>query len=137
MPYKSKIKQRESYNKWRINNPEKYREEQRLIRAAKKAHPVKNPCERCGEINGSERHHPDKTKPKEIIWLCKIHHEEAHHGILKCKVDGCTGKHVAKGYCNRHWKYFKRKTNPEWAEHMYAVRRAWRKMRVEKGLPYK
>lgn len=25
-----------------------------------------------------------------------------------CKVDGCNGKHQAKGYCNRHYKQFKR-----------------------------
>lgn len=28
-------------------------------------------------------HHPDYRKPSEVIWLCKIHHKQAHKGVLQ------------------------------------------------------
>ncbi len=40
--------------------------------------PVKEPCFFCGEEKGVERHHPDYTKPREIVWLCKEHHLYVH-----------------------------------------------------------
>lgn len=37
----------------------------------------KLPCEVCGDIN-VHRHHPDPTKPLEVVFLCPLHHKEAH-----------------------------------------------------------
>ncbi len=34
-------------------------------------------CEVCGENNGSA-HHPDYSKPLEVVWLCQKHHSEVH-----------------------------------------------------------
>lgn len=36
----------------------------------------RQPCEVCGEK--AEKHHPDYTKPKEVVWLCRKHHMELH-----------------------------------------------------------
>lgn len=36
------------------------------------------PCEKCG-IGATEAHHPDYSKPLEIMWLCKSHHVAEHH----------------------------------------------------------
>jgi hypothetical protein len=33
------------------------------------------PCEICGDIN-SQAHHPDYSKPLDVVWLCVKHHVE-------------------------------------------------------------
>ena len=38
---------------------------------------TKKTCEICGEIK-TEGHHDDYTKPLEVRWLCKKHHESFH-----------------------------------------------------------
>jgi len=37
----------------------------------------RQPCEKCGNVK-SEAHHPDYSKPLEVVWLCKKHHCEEH-----------------------------------------------------------
>lgn len=39
----------------------------------------KQPCE-CGK-NKTEAHHPDYSKPLEVIWLCRTHHADLHRKI--------------------------------------------------------
>lgn len=34
------------------------------------------PCEVCGQK--AQAHHPDYTKPREIRWLCRKHHNQVH-----------------------------------------------------------
>lgn len=36
---------------------------------------VKEPCSVCGEQK-VEAHHPDYSKPFEVVWVCKPHHAE-------------------------------------------------------------
>lgn len=38
---------------------------------------TKKPCAVCGNVK-SEAHHPDYSKPLEVIWLCRIHHLKLH-----------------------------------------------------------
>ncbi len=38
---------------------------------------VPQPCAQCG-YPVTEAHHPDYSKPLEIVWLCRKHHSEAH-----------------------------------------------------------
>ncbi len=35
------------------------------------------PCEKCGEPK-THAHHPDYSKPLEVVWLCLAHHAEIH-----------------------------------------------------------
>lgn len=42
---------------------------------------IKQECLKCGASN-TEAHHPDYSKPLEIIWLCRIHHAEIHHPLI-------------------------------------------------------
>lgn len=35
------------------------------------------PCEVCGDKK-SQGHHEDYSKPLEVIWLCRTHHEDRH-----------------------------------------------------------
>ena len=37
----------------------------------------RRPCEVCGDKNG-QGHHPDYSKPLEVIWLCQNHHSAEH-----------------------------------------------------------
>lgn len=36
----------------------------------------RQPCERCGHPD-VEAHHPDYSKPLDVVWLCHTHHGEA------------------------------------------------------------
>lgn len=35
------------------------------------------PCEVCG-AKRTFGHHPDYSKPREVVWLCQKHHSEVH-----------------------------------------------------------
>lgn len=38
---------------------------------------IKQSCQVCNDPD-TEMHHPDYSKPLEIIWLCRIHHLQIH-----------------------------------------------------------
>jgi hypothetical protein len=42
---------------------------------------IKLPCEVCG--GKAEAHHDDYSKPLDVRWFCKLHHEEYHHKYKK------------------------------------------------------
>jgi hypothetical protein len=37
---------------------------------------TRQPCWVCGEK--AEAHHPDYSRPLDVVWLCKKHHKEVH-----------------------------------------------------------
>ncbi|KKN08162.1 hypothetical protein LCGC14_1059390 [marine sediment metagenome] len=37
----------------------------------------KKPCEKCGKEN-VDAHHPNYSKPLDVIWLCRRHHQMEH-----------------------------------------------------------
>lgn len=39
------------------------------------------PCEVCGTAENIEKHHPDYSKPLEVVWLCRKHHLELHASL--------------------------------------------------------
>lgn len=41
----------------------------------------RRPCIICGNKK-TDGHHEDYTKPKEVIWLCRLHHNQYHLGKL-------------------------------------------------------
>ena len=61
----------------RKNHPGKYKANYLLTNAVRDGRINRLPCEVCGEIK-SEGHHPDYSKPLEVKWLCKIHHNNIH-----------------------------------------------------------
>jgi len=70
-------------------------------------YPVAEECAvtTCKKIG--ERHHPDITKPLEIVWLCHKHHILMHDDITKrrvCSFGKCKNKHAAQGYCIKHYR---------------------------------
>lgn len=42
----------------------------------------RKPCQECGETK-VDGHHPDYTKPLDVIWLCRPHHAELHAKLRK------------------------------------------------------
>ena len=40
-------------------------------------------CSKCGAEGRIEAHHADYNKPLEVVWLCRIHHVEAHRVVEK------------------------------------------------------
>ena len=64
---------------WMKRNPEKRRAHWMLREAIKKGEVAKQTaCFKCGVEGRIEAHHPDYSKPLEVVWLCRIHHVEAH-----------------------------------------------------------
>lgn len=58
-------------------HPEKYYARRALRRAVKSGKLIRQPCENCGEPK-SHGHHPDYSKPLEVIWLCDPCHRAVH-----------------------------------------------------------
>lgn len=57
--------------------PEKRKARTAVSNALRDGRLFKQPCQVCGNTK-SEAHHPDYSKPLEVEWLCKLHHEEVH-----------------------------------------------------------
>lgn len=57
----------------------KYEEKNKARRQAWSAcqHLGMKSCEICG-TEKTDKHHPDITKPLEVVWLCRLHHMERH-----------------------------------------------------------
>lgn len=111
MPYKKIEDRRKCWKRWYEKHKSRHKENQSIQVQARRYHKKVQVCsiKKCKELG--ERHHPDNSKPKEILWLCKKHHEQIHHSIKKyCSLEGCNEPHCSKGFCNKHYHKFKRGT---------------------------
>ena len=64
--------------------PEQHNARVMAQRALKIGTIKKEPCSVCGKER-SEMHHPDYSKPLDIIWLCRSHHQYLHSHAAICK----------------------------------------------------
>lgn len=65
--------------------PERYRAYVIYRRALNQGSLVRQPCEKCGSVKDIHGHHEDYSKPLEVRWLCKKHHE-MEHGASESKI---------------------------------------------------
>lgn len=65
------------YKKYRLKNADKLACRHKTVYAIKVGKLVKLPCDVCND-KLAEAHHDDYTKPLNVVWLCKKHHEEKH-----------------------------------------------------------
>lgn len=68
----------ERTKRYRQNNADKIRARSAVQRAVVNGDLVKASCEICGEKR-TEAHHEDYSKPLDVRWFCKNHHENRHH----------------------------------------------------------
>lgn len=74
--------------------PEKIYARRQAINARKRGDLIKKPCEICGEIK-SFAHHEDYTKPLEVVWLCRKHHDLLHKDLLNEQASFLIAEHHA------------------------------------------
>lgn len=58
--------------------PEKIRARQRIYYHKRAGNIIPGCCECCKTKEGITAHHPDYTKPLEVVWLCVDCHKELH-----------------------------------------------------------
>jgi hypothetical protein len=62
---------------YREADPERTKAHSIITHAIRDGKISRQPCIKCGSPN-SDAHHPDYSKPFEVIWLCRIHHKRQH-----------------------------------------------------------
>lgn len=61
---------------WRQQFPERKKAQTALRGAVLRGVVRPTPCWVCGEK--AEAHHPDYSRPLDVVWLCSPHHKQAH-----------------------------------------------------------
>jgi uncharacterized OB-fold protein len=80
---------RATVQEYRDRNPDKIKAQSSIANAVRDGKILRKPCEKCGNPV-SQAHHPDYSKPLEVVWLCVKHHREIHrrntdgHGEESC-----------------------------------------------------
>jgi hypothetical protein len=95
-----------AYDRARANKPERIANAKRLTSRWRTEHPERRFAQialgnavRSGEIkpwpmcampdcsSRPEAHHPDYSRPLDVVWLCSAHHKQAHALIRKVKYE--------------------------------------------------
>jgi len=71
---KGSIATRKAVRKYEAANNKR----RRAWKLAKKYIPALQPCVVCQTTVNIHKHHPDISKPREVVFLCALHHKEAH-----------------------------------------------------------
>lgn len=61
--------------KYEKNNPVKFKAQ----KIARRKIPLENSCAKCGATEDLARHHPDYSKPLEVVILCRDCHNQLHN----------------------------------------------------------
>ena len=56
-----------------------------VFHAIKRGELQRQPCWVCGEK--AQAHHPDYSQPLDVVWLCVLHHRQAHAIIRRIDDD--------------------------------------------------
>lgn len=76
-----KIRERRYHN----NNRDKQHTKIIVAIAKQRGELILQPCFICGAIINVDAHHEDYSKPREVIWLCRLHHRQLHTGYINLK----------------------------------------------------
>lgn len=68
-------------SKWRLENPQRRAAHIAVGNAVRDGRLIPWPCMLCG--NKAEAHHPDYSRPLDVVWLCPPHHKQAHAMVKK------------------------------------------------------
>lgn len=79
--YRSQLPHRKELDKlihqrWKKQFPERRKAHEILGNAVRDGKVVPQVCFICG--NKAEAHHPDYSRPLDVVWLCSKHHKETH-----------------------------------------------------------
>lgn len=80
-----KRKHRQEHHDEILQKQKEYRERNKIkIRAHNLASsiPLGHQCSLCGSTENLERHHPDYSKPLEIVTLCESCHRRIHRSVV-------------------------------------------------------
>lgn len=66
-----------SAERWAARHPERRKASHIVSNAVRDGRLKKLPCMCCGDAN-VEGHHPDYSRPLDVVWLCVKHHKEVH-----------------------------------------------------------
>lgn len=64
------------FESWKLNHPERRAANVALGNAVRDGRIHKQPCWVCGLK--AVAHHPDYSRPLDVVWLCQPHHKQAH-----------------------------------------------------------
>lgn len=76
---KTRVVDKDKKDAWRKLFPDRKNAQAKVFRALKSGKIFKQPCFVCGET--AEAHHPDYSRPLDVVWLCPPHHRQAHNNI--------------------------------------------------------
>ncbi len=62
----------------RAAHPEKFRARSAVSSAIRRGALARQPCRDCGSTVDVEGHHPDYSKPLDVVWLCDPCHHTEH-----------------------------------------------------------
>jgi len=65
--------------RWAEKHPERRRASVAVGNAVRDGRLKPTPCWACGEK--AEAHHPDYSRPLDVVWLCDTHHKQAHQSV--------------------------------------------------------
>lgn len=63
--------------RWSAKHPDRRKASHMVSNAIRNGKLKKFPCMVCGRQK-VEGHHPDYSRPLDVVWLCNPHHREAH-----------------------------------------------------------
>jgi len=85
--------------RWSENHPDRVSARNKVANELKYGRLVKTPCVHCGSTKRVQGHHPDYTKPLEVIWLCQSCHA-AEHLRLRTTAETTVSNHQRGGGMN-------------------------------------
>lgn len=63
-------------SEWKSKYPNRRAAQVQVGNALRRGALKKQPCWVCGD--GAEAHHPDYSRPLDVVWLCPPHHKQTH-----------------------------------------------------------